>query len=139
MESRRRTVSIRTLGCSKNIVDSEELMAQLNKSHLRLGQEHERADAAIINTCGFIEAAKKESIDSIVEAVDQKKAGAVGKVVVMGCLSERFAGELRREIPEVDVFLGAGRIEDAVRAAGGEYKYELLGERMLTTPAHFAY
>jgi ribosomal protein S12 methylthiotransferase len=139
MESRRRTVSVRTLGCSKNTVDSEELMAQLDKNRLRLGHEHERADVAIINTCGFIEAAKKESIDSILEAVDQKKAGAVGKVVVMGCLSERYAAELRREIPEVDVFLGAGRIEDAVRAAGGEYKYELLGERMITTPAHFAY
>ncbi len=139
MGSGKRTVSVRTLGCSKNTVDSEELMAQLRKNRMRLAGERDEADIAIINTCGFIEAAKKESIDSILEAVEQKKTGAVGKVIVMGCLSQRYAEELKREIPGVDAFLGAGRVEDAVRAAGGEYKHELLGERMLSTPSHFAY
>ena len=139
MDGKKRKINIVTLGCSKNVVDSEELMSQLRHNGLELTSETGETDTAIINTCGFIEAAKQESIDSILEAVELKKSGVIRKVVVMGCLSERYADELRREIPEVDVFVGANKIDQAVRAAGGDYKHELLGERMLTTPRHFAY
>jgi ribosomal protein S12 methylthiotransferase len=139
MDGKKRKINIVTLGCSKNVVDSEELMSQLRHNGLELTSETGETDTAIINTCGFIEAAKQESIDSILEAVELKKSGVIRRVVVMGCLSERYADELRREIPEVDVFVGANKIDQAVRAAGGDYKHELLGERMLTTPRHFAY
>jgi ribosomal protein S12 methylthiotransferase len=139
MDGKKRKINIVTLGCSKNVVDSEELMSQLKHNRLDLTADTGETDIAIINTCGFIEAAKQESIDSILEAVELKKAGAIRKVIVMGCLSERYAGELRKEIPEVDVYLGANKIDQVVRAAGGDYKHELLGERLLTTPRHFAY
>src|ERR1051326_3521349 len=139
MDGKKRKINIVTLGCSKNVVDSEELMSQLRHNGLELTSETGETDTAIINTCGFIEAAKQESIDSILEAVELKKSGVIRRGVVMGCLSERYADELRREIPEVDVFVGANKIDQAVRAAGGDYKHELLGERMLTTPRHFAY
>ena len=136
---KKRKINIVTLGCSKNVVDSEVLMSQLKHNRLELTSDPADTDITIINTCGFIQAAKQESIQSILEAVGLKKAGAIRKVIVMGCLSERYAEELRREIPEVDVFVGANKIDEAVRAAGGDYKHELLGERMLTTPRHFAY
>ena len=132
-------INIVTLGCSKNVVDSEALMSQLEHNRLELTSDPEETDIAIINTCGFIEAAKRESIDSILEAVELKKAGAIRKVIVMGCLSERYARELRGEIPEIDEIIGANKIDEVVRAAGGDFKHELLGERMLTTPRHFAY
>src|ERR1051325_108129 len=119
MDGKKRKINIVTLGCSKNVVDSEELMSQLRHNGLELTSETGETDTAIINTCGFIEAAKQESIDSILEAVELKKSGVIRRVVVMGCLSERYADELRREIPEVDVFVGANKIDQAVRAAGG--------------------
>lgn len=139
MSEKKPKINILTLGCSKNVVDSEVLMSQLKHSHMELTTDPDETDIAIINTCGFIEAAKQESIDSILEAVELKKAGTIRKVIVMGCLSERYAEELREEIPDVDVFIGANKIHEAVRAAGGDYRHELLGERMLTTPRHFAY
>lgn len=132
-------ISVITLGCSKNTVDSERLMKQLKLNHLELTKNLNEADALIINTCGFIEAAKEESINTILEAVELKKEGKIKKVVVIGCLSERYAKELRDEIPEVDSYFGTEAYESVLREFGGNLKYELLGERLLTTPKHFAY
>jgi ribosomal protein S12 methylthiotransferase len=114
-------------------------MSQLGHNNFTLTDSSEGADTAVINTCGFIEAAKQESIDTILHAVRLKKEGRLKKVIVMGCLSERYANELKKEIPEVDAFIGANKMHEVVTELGGEYKYELLGERMLTTPKHFAY
>ena len=136
---KRNKISVITLGCSKNTVDSERLMNQLKLNHIELTKNLEEADALIINTCGFIEAAKEESINTILEAVELKKEGKIKKVVVMGCLSERYAKELRNEIPEVDSFFGTEAYESVLREFGGNLKYELIGERLLTTPKHFAY
>jgi ribosomal protein S12 methylthiotransferase len=132
-------INIVTLGCSKNVVDSEVVMAQLAANNFEIGDDSAEADIALVNTCGFIEAAKQESIDAILQAVEAKKLGRVKKVVVMGCLSERYAEELRREIPEVDTYIGANKMDEVVRVLGGDLKRELLGERLLTTPRHFAY
>ena len=132
-------INIITLGCSKNTVDSEVLMSQLRHNDFTLAESSEGADVAVINTCGFIEAAKQESIDTILQAVQLKKEGRLKKVIVMGCLSERYANDLRKEIPEVDEFIGANKMDEVVVKLGGDYKYELLGERLLTTPQHFAY
>lgn len=132
-------ISIITLGCSKNIVDSEVLLGQLKLGAATVVEDVEQADIAVINTCGFIEAAKQESIDAIVEAVERKKGGKLKKVVVMGCLSERYRDDLRQEIPDVDVYFGSNQIQDVVVELGVDYKKELLGERFLTTPRHFAY
>src|SRR6266850_2197942 len=104
MPEPRETINVITLGCSKNLVDSEVLMAQLKANRFGLAADSDSAEVAVINTCGFIEAAKQESIDTILQAVALKKEGKLKKVIVMGCLSERYAGELRREIPEVDAF-----------------------------------
>ncbi|MEX0737286.1 MAG: 30S ribosomal protein S12 methylthiotransferase RimO [Bacteroidota bacterium] len=133
------TISVITMGCSKNLVDSEVLLGQLAGNKVRVVEEGGDADIAVINTCGFIEAAKQESIDTILEAVRRKQEGKLKKVVVMGCLSERFAAELRREIPEVDAYFGSHHLKEVVKELGIDYKVELLGERMLTTPSHFAY
>ena len=132
-------IKIITLGCSKNLVDSEVLMSQLKHNDFTLRSGEDAADIAVINTCGFIEAAKQESIDTILHAVQLKKEGKLKKVIVMGCLSERYADDLRKEIPEVDEFVGANKMDQVVEVLGGAYKYELLGERTLTTPQHFAY
>lgn len=136
---KRNKISVITLGCSKNTVDSERLMNQLKLNHLELTKNLDEADALIINTCGFIEAAKEESINTILEAVELKKEGKIKKVVVIGCLSERYAKELRDEIPEVDSYFGTEAYESILKEFGGNLKYELLGERLLTTPKHFAY
>jgi ribosomal protein S12 methylthiotransferase len=139
MPAKKEKINLITLGCSKNTVDSEVLMSQLGHNDFMLTESSDGADTAIINTCGFIEAAKQESIDTILQAVRLKKEGRLKKVIVMGCLSERYANELRKEIPEVDAFIGANKMNEVVAELGGEYKYELLGERMLTTPKHYAY
>ncbi|MDH7604073.1 MAG: 30S ribosomal protein S12 methylthiotransferase RimO [Melioribacter sp.] len=136
---KRNKISVITLGCSKNTVDSERLMNQLKLNHIELTKNLEEADALIINTCGFIEAAKEESINTILEAAELKKEGKIKKVVVIGCLSERYAKELRNEIPEVDSFFGTEAYESVLREFGGNLKYELIGERLLTTPKHYAY
>ncbi len=128
-----------TLGCSKNTVDSEVLLKQLAENNCPIATDGEDSEIAIINTCGFIEAAKQESIETILQAVRLKEEGRLAKVIVMGCLSERYASELKKEIPEVDAFFGSNAIDRVVEAAGGKYKKELLGERMVTTPRHFAY
>ncbi|HAV23748.1 MAG TPA: 30S ribosomal protein S12 methylthiotransferase RimO [Bacteroidetes bacterium] len=132
-------IHVVTLGCSKNLVDSEALMGQLRVNNAPMTGNVDDADTVVINTCGFIEAAKQESIDAILEAVGRKNRGEIGKVVVMGCLSERFRNELRAEIPEVDSYFGSNEMPKVLADLGVDYKRDLLGERLLTTPAHFAY
>ncbi|NJD23372.1 MAG: 30S ribosomal protein S12 methylthiotransferase RimO [Melioribacter sp.] len=132
-------ISVITLGCSKNTVDSERLMSQLKLNKFDLTDDPNQADSVIINTCGFIDAAKEESVNTILSAIELKKKGKLKKVVVAGCLSERYMEDLRKEIPEVDSFFGTEAYEGIVQEFGGDLKYELLGERIITTPKHFAY
>lgn len=132
-------INVVTLGCSKNVVDSEVLLGQLVRGKARIVDDVDDADIAVINTCGFIEAAKQESIDAILEAIERKNEGKLKKVVVMGCLSERFAKELAAEMPAVDAYFGSHHLEQVVRELGIDFRAELLGERRLTTPSHFAY
>ena len=132
-------INIITLGCSKNTVDSERLLNQIRANNFKLTEDPNNADTIIINTCGFIEAAKKESIDTILSAVALKLEGKVNKVIVAGCLSERYKNELVKEIPEVDAYFGTENYEAILKELGGELKYNLLGERLLTTPSHTAY
>ncbi len=127
------------MGCSKNLVDSESLLGQLKLNDAQLTSHVDEADTIVINTCGFIEAAKQESIDAILEAVERKKSGLTKKVVVMGCLSERFKEDLRKEIPDVDAYFGSHEMENVLGNLGIDYRKELVGERLLTTPSHFAY
>ena len=128
-----------SLGCSKNTVDSEELLKQFQVNNWELASEGEDADIAVINTCGFIEDAKNESLETIFEAVKLKKQGRLRKVVVIGCLAERYARDLMSEVPELDAVVGANKLPDVVRALGGNYRHELVGERLLLTPGHYAY
>jgi len=139
VKNKRNKVSVITLGCSKNTVDSERLMKQLQVNKFDLTDNPNNAETLIINTCGFIEAAKNESIETILNAVALKNSGKVKKIVVAGCLSERYKENLMREIPEVDAFFGTEKYEEIINELGGELKYELLGERLLTTPSHTAY
>ena len=132
-------VSVITLGCSKNTVDSERLMKQIQLNKIKLIDDPNKADTVIINTCGFIEAAKEESINTILEAVSMKNNGKIKKVIVAGCLSERYKDNLLKEIPEVDVYFGTENYEGIIKELGGNLKKELLGERLLTTPSHTAY
>jgi len=135
----KKNVNIITLGCSKNTVDSERLMRQLKLNDFNLIDDPNKAETVIINTCGFIEAAKEESVNTILRAVEQKKKGKIKKVIVAGCLSERYAKELKNEIPEVDAFFGTEKYEGILNELGGKLKRELLGERTLSGPAHTAY
>lgn len=132
-------ISVITLGCSKNTVDSERILSQLKLNNCEIVDDPNEADSVIINTCGFIQDAKEESINTILEAVELKKLGKLKKVVVTGCLSERYADDLRKEIPDVDKYFGSEAYNEIVTEFGGDLKYELLGERTLTTPNHFAY
>ena len=132
-------ISVITLGCSKNTVDSERLMNQIKLNNFDLINNPNDADTVIINTCGFIEAAREESINTILEAINLKQRGKVNKVIVAGCLSERYLSELQKEIPEVDAYFGTEKYESILKELGGELKYNLLGERFLTTPTHTAY
>jgi ribosomal protein S12 methylthiotransferase len=136
----RHTVNIITLGCSKNIVDSEVLMGQLRASGVEVVHESdEPSDVVVVNTCGFINDAKEESIDTILRYAEARKAGLVGKVFVMGCLSQRYRKELEAEMLDVDGFYGVNDLPVILRDLGVDYRKELVGERMLTTPAHYAY
>ncbi len=132
-------INVITLGCSKNTVDSERLMNQIKLNNLILTNDPNNAGTVIINTCGFIEAAKEESINTILNALALKKKGKLNKVIVAGCLSERYEDELKKEIEDVDAFFGTEKYEEILKELGGELKYELLGERILTTPTHTAY
>jgi ribosomal protein S12 methylthiotransferase len=134
-------VNVVTLGCSKNIVDSELLMGQLKANNFEVEHESKRDDASIviINTCGFIDNAKQESIDTILRYADAKAAGMVDKLYVTGCLSERYKPELEKEIPTVDAYFGTRDLPKLLKTLKADYKKELVGERLLTTPQHFAY
>ncbi len=134
-------INVITLGCSKNTVDSEHLMAQLATAGYVVVFDSERTDAdvVVINTCGFIGDAKQESIEMILSAVAAKQEGRIERLFVIGCLSERYADELRAEIPEVDEYFGVKDWADIVKALGGEYRQELSTERVLSTPKHYAY
>ncbi|MBS1651987.1 MAG: 30S ribosomal protein S12 methylthiotransferase RimO [Bacteroidetes bacterium] len=134
-------VNVITLGCSKNLVDSEVLMGQLkaNKFEVEHESNTDEHQIVIINTCGFVESAKQESIDTILRYVDAKKDGAVEKVYVTGCLSERYKKDLEVEMPEVDAFFGTRDLPKLLKTLKADYKHELVGERLLTTPQHYAY
>jgi len=134
-------INVITLGCSKNTVDSEHLMAQLAASGYRVTADSDRTDAkvVVINTCGFIGDAKQESVDMILRAAAAKTAGKIERLFVIGCLSERYADELRAELPEVDEFFGVKDWAGIARALGAEHRAELETERRLTTPKHYAY
>lgn len=136
-----RKVNIITLGCSKNIVDSEFLMGEL--THLGFDVSHEnnenKNDIVIINTCGFIESAKQESIQTILHFANAKKKGWIEKLYVTGCLSERYKNELQKEIPEADAFFGTKDLHNIIKHLKTDYQKELTGERLLTTPSHYAY
>jgi ribosomal protein S12 methylthiotransferase len=127
------------MGCAKNTVDSERLAAQLRLNSIDVVPEARKADIAIINTCGFIDAAKQESIDAIVAQVQLKGKGRLKKVYAMGCLTERYRVDLSKEIPEVDRYFGSNDLADILAELGGDLKRDLLGERVLSTPAHSAY
>lgn len=131
-----------TLGCSKNLHDSEVLMGQLRGNQIPVVHEADNVradDIVVINTCGFIDNAKQESIDTILQYSELKEQGKVGKVIVTGCLSERYKPELQAEIPNVDAYFGTNDLKELLGTLGADYRHELLGERMLTTPSHFAY
>ena len=142
IKSTKPRINVVTLGCSKNIYDSEILMGQLQGNHFEVTHESEkvgRNDIVVINTCGFIDNAKQESIDTILQYSELKEQGKVGKVIVTGCLSERYKPELEAEINNVDAYFGTNNLHEILQNIGADYKHELLGERLLTTPSHFAY
>lgn len=135
-------VNVVTLGCSKNIHDSEVLMGQLKGNQMEVVHEAsniQENDIVVINTCGFIDNAKQESIDAILQYSDLKDQGKINKVIVTGCLSERYKPELQAEIPNVDAYFGTNDLPDLLSSIGADYRHELLGERLLTTPSHFSY
>lgn len=134
-------INIITLGCSKNLVDSEVLLSQLKGNEIEATHESEKNDANIIvvNTCGFIDNAKQESIDTILSYVSEKEAGKIDKLFVTGCLSHRYKDELEAEIPQVDAFFGTLELPGLLNALGADYKHELIGERLTTTPQHYTY
>ncbi len=134
-------VNIVTLGCSKNLVDSEVLLTQLRGNGIETSHESKKDDAniVVINTCGFIDNAKQESIDTILRYVDAKEEGLVEKVYVTGCLSERYKDDLQKEIPDVDAWFGTRDLSRLLKQLNANYKHELVGERILTNPSHFAY
>lgn len=127
-----------TLGCSKNVYDSEVLMGQLKANNKDVAHEEE-GNVVVINTCGFIANAKEESVNTILEYVQKKEAGDVDKVFVTGCLSERYKPDLEKEIPNVDEYFGTTDLPNLLKALGADYKHELIGERLTTTPKNYAY
>ena len=134
-------INIVTLGCSKNLVDSEVLFTQLKGNGMDVTHESKKDDAniVVINTCGFIDNAKEESINTILRYTDAKEAGIVDKVYVTGCLSHRYKDELEIEMPTVDAWFGTNELPRMLKTLRADYKHELVGERLLTTPAHYAY
>lgn len=138
---RRTKVNVITLGCSKNTFDSEVMMAQLKANGIAVDHEagHDDHNVVVINTCGFIENAKQESIDTILSWAKAKDEGMVEKVYVTGCLSQRYGPELQAGIPQVDAWFGTRDLPRLLKTLKADYKHELVGERLLTTPAHFAY
>lgn len=143
MKVKKDKIKIITLGCSKNLVDSEFIMSQLKSNDIEIVEDERDSNTVLINTCGFIEAAKQESIDTILRAVDLKTKKKIDSVYVAGCLSDRYGIELEKEIPQVDRYFGATdrhqTVVDILNEIGVDYKSNLLGERILTGPNHFAY
>jgi ribosomal protein S12 methylthiotransferase len=139
--SKQDKINIITLGCSKNIVDSEELYSQLKAGGVDVVHESQTDDAniVVINTCGFIDNAKEESINTIIRWAEAKQAGEIDKLFVTGCLSQRYKPDLEKEIPEVDQYFGTTHLPQLLKTIGVDYKHELIGERKLTTPSHYAY
>ncbi|CAM4189482.1 30S ribosomal protein S12 methylthiotransferase RimO [Zobellia roscoffensis] len=131
-------INVVTLGCSKNVYDSEVLMGQLRANDKEVVHEEE-GNVVVINTCGFIANAKEESVNTILEYVQKKEAGRVDKVFVTGCLSERYKPDLQKEIPNVDEYFGTSELPNLLKALGADYKHELIGERLTTTPKNYAY
>jgi ribosomal protein S12 methylthiotransferase len=133
-------VNVITLGCSKNLVDSENLITQLHANDFDVVHDsNEEANIIIVNTCGFIDLAKEESINTIVQYADIKSKGGIDKLYVTGCLSQRYKDDLEKEIPEVDAYFGTLELPRLLARLNADYKHELIGERALTTPHHFAY
>ncbi len=131
-------INVVTLGCSKNVYDSEVLMGQLRANNKEVVHEQD-GNVVVINTCGFIANAKEESVNTILEYVQQKEEGLVDKVFVTGCLSERYKPDLQKEIPNVDQYFGTTELPGLLKALGADYKHELIGERLTTTPKNYAY
>ena len=131
-------INVITLGCSKNTYDSEVLMGQLKSNNKNVVHEEE-GNIVVINTCGFIDNAKQQSIDTILENVKKKNEGLIDKVFVTGCLSERYKPDLKKEIPDVDEYFGTTEMPSLLKHLGADYKHELIGERLLTTPKNYAY
>lgn len=139
--TRTNRINVVTLGCSKNVVDSEVLMGQLQANDFEVAHEADAQtdDIVIINTCGFIDNAKQESIDTILHFAKEREQGKISKLIVTGCLSERYKPDLEKEIADVDHFFGTRDLPLLLNTLGADFKHELVGERMLTTPRHFAY
>ncbi|MEN8187174.1 MAG: 30S ribosomal protein S12 methylthiotransferase RimO [Bacteroidota bacterium] len=139
--SKKNKINVVTLGCSKNVYDSEILMGQLiaNEKNVVHEDENDEGNIVVINTCGFIGDAKEESINTILQFVEKKELGEVDKVFVTGCLSERYKPDLEKEISNVDQYFGTHDLPDLLKALDADYKHELVGERLLTTPKHYAY
>ena len=135
---KKNVINVVTLGCSKNVYDSEVLMGQLKAGGKEVVHE-KKGNIVVINTCGFINNAKEESINTILEYVQQKEEGLVDKVFVMGCLSERYKPDLEKEIPDVDQYFGTSELPALLKVLGADYKHELIGERLTTTPKNYAY
>ena len=136
--NKKHTINVVTLGCSKNIYDSEVLMGQLRANDKEVVHEKD-GEVVVINTCGFIDNAKEESVNTILSYVQKKQEGLVEKVFVTGCLSERYKPDLIKEIPDVDQYFGTTELPSLLAALGADYKHELVGERMTTTPKNYAY
>ena len=134
-------INVITLGCSKNIYDSEVLMGQLKANDMNVEHESDKDDAnvVVINTCGFIDNAKEESINTIIEQAERKSDGKIDKLFVTGCLSERYKPDLEKEIPNVDEYFGTTDLPKLLQALGADYKHELIGDRLTTTPKHYAF
>ena len=139
--TKKNKINVITLGCSKNVYDSEVLMGQLVANKMEVEHESEKDDEniVVINTCGFIDNAKEESINTILEQAERKEAGMIDKLYVTGCLSERYKPDLEREITNVDQYFGTTDLPKLLKVLGADYKHELLGERLTTTPKHYAY
>ncbi|MDC3340921.1 30S ribosomal protein S12 methylthiotransferase RimO [Flavobacteriaceae bacterium] len=136
--TKKHTINVVTLGCSKNVYDSEVLMGQLRANNKDVVHEQE-GEVVVINTCGFIDNAKEESVNTILSYVQKKQQGLVEKVFVTGCLSERYKPDLIKEIPDVDQYFGTTELPSLLAALGADYKHELIGERLTTTPKNYAY
>ena len=136
--AKKNIINVITLGCSKNTYDSEVLMGQLKRSGKNVVHQKE-GNIVVINTCGFIDNAKEESVNTILEQIQKKESGKVDEVYVTGCLSERYKPDLKKEIPQVDEYFGTSDLPQLLKVLGADYKHELVGERILTTPKHFAY